>query len=156
MLRECRGALGYVTGNTTVNSSYPPKQKNLGEETTHNKSRMSWAGNTARNGEEINAYNILVWEPVRKEIAWKTQTYMGRIILKLILKKHDAGAWTGLIWFTIGNNGSFCGQCNESLCSTEDGKSNDQLSNSWHLKKDSSLWISFNSYEQSVQKNVCA
>jgi alpha-mannosidase len=69
----------------------------MGEETAHNTSRMRRAENTARNGEERNAYNILVSEPVRKEIARKTQTYMGRIILKLILNKHDAGVWTRFI-----------------------------------------------------------
>jgi hypothetical protein len=51
---------------------------------------------------------------------------------------------------------AFCENCNENLCSTEDGKSNDPLSNSWHLKKHFSPWISFNSHEQSVKKNVCA
>jgi len=29
----------------------------------------------------------------------------GRIILKLIFKKWDVGAWTGLIWFRIGAGG---------------------------------------------------
>jgi hypothetical protein len=29
----------------------------------------------------------------------------GRIILKWIFKKWDWGAWTGLIWFTIGTDG---------------------------------------------------
>jgi hypothetical protein len=29
----------------------------------------------------------------------------GRIILKLIVKKWDGGAWTGLIWLRIGTGG---------------------------------------------------
>jgi hypothetical protein len=29
----------------------------------------------------------------------------GRIILKLIFKKWDGGAWTGLIWLRIGTGG---------------------------------------------------
>jgi len=47
---------------------------------------------------------------------------------------------------------AFCEHCKENLCFTEEGKSNDKLSNYWDLKKDFSPWISSNSYEQASRK----
>jgi len=32
----------------------------------------------------------------------------GKIILRLIMRKRDVGAWTGLIWLRIGPGGNTC------------------------------------------------
>jgi len=65
---------------------------------------MGWVGNVAHNGARIVAFKVVVEKPEGKRglddlgVDWK-------IILKLIFRKCDEGAWTALIWLRTVSGG---------------------------------------------------
>jgi len=62
--------------------------------------RIRLAGHVARLGEGRDVYRGLLPSQVKKSLR-RTRRSWG-IILKLIFKKWDGKAWTGLIWLRIG------------------------------------------------------
>jgi len=52
-------------------------------------------------------YRVLVGKPEGKRPLKRLKDFGidGRIILRWIFRKWDVGAWTGLIWLTIGTGG---------------------------------------------------
>jgi hypothetical protein len=66
--------------------------------------RMRWAGHVARMRKERCVYRLLVGKPNEKNHL-EDPGIDGRIILKWVFKKWDAGACTGLIWLRIGTGG---------------------------------------------------
>jgi len=45
------------------------------------------------------------WDDLRERDHLEDPNRAGRIILRLMFRKWDVGAWTGLIWFRIGTGG---------------------------------------------------
>jgi hypothetical protein len=66
--------------------------------------RMRWAGHVACMGDERGAYRILVGRPEgRRPLGRSRRRWEDNI--KMIFKKWDERAWTGLIWLRIGTGG---------------------------------------------------
>jgi len=55
-------------------------------------------------GERRDVYRILVGNPDGKNHLGD-RGFDGRIVLRLIFRKCDVGAWSGLIWLRIGTGG---------------------------------------------------
>jgi hypothetical protein len=55
-------------------------------------------------GERRGVYRVLVGKPEEGDHL-EDQSIDRRIILRWIFRKWDVGAWTGLIWFSIGTGG---------------------------------------------------
>jgi len=66
--------------------------------------RMSWAEHVARMG-RVEAYTGFLWGNLRERDHLGDPGVDGRIILTLIFRKWDVGAWTGLIRLRIGTGG---------------------------------------------------
>jgi hypothetical protein len=66
--------------------------------------RIRWAGHVAHILRE-EVHTRFWWGDLREGDLLEDPVIDGRIILKLIFKKWDVGAWTGLIWFRIGTGG---------------------------------------------------
>jgi len=60
-----------------------------------------WAGHVARMGERRDAYRVLVGKPEERDHL-EDPGVDGRIILRRIFRKWDAGVWTGSSWLRIG------------------------------------------------------
>jgi hypothetical protein len=68
------------------------------------KSRMRWAGQVARTGEERGVFRVLVGKS-RERDHWGDPGVCGRIILGWTFRKWDVGLWTGLGWLRIETGG---------------------------------------------------
>jgi hypothetical protein len=66
--------------------------------------RIRWAGHIARMGKR-EVHTGFWWGDLREGDHFGDQGVDGRIILKLIFKKWDGRAWTGLSWVRIGRGG---------------------------------------------------
>jgi len=66
------------------------------QSTPHIKSRMRWAGHVVRVGNTTGTYRVW-WVVLKKRDHLEHLDLDGRMILKLIFKKWDAEALTGLI-----------------------------------------------------------
>jgi hypothetical protein len=67
-------------------------------------SRLRWAGHVACMGRR-DVYTGFWWGNLRERDHLEDPAVNGRIILKLLLRKWDGKAWTGLIWLKIGTGG---------------------------------------------------
>jgi len=66
--------------------------------------RVRWVGHVARMGEGRDVFRVLVGKPrVREHLG--DPGVDGRIILRRIFRKCDAGVWTGSSWLRIGTGG---------------------------------------------------
>ena len=65
---------------------------------------MRWTGHVARMVEGRGVYRVFVEKPDEKRLRGDPGVD-GRIILRWIFKKGDAGVWTGLSWLRIGTVG---------------------------------------------------
>jgi len=70
---------------------------------TVNCRRIGWAGHVARM-EKRNAGEVFMGRPERKRLIGRRRNRWE--IFKMVLKKQDGNAWTGLIWLRIG----ICGE----------------------------------------------
>ena len=70
----------------------------------NSKKKMRWAGHVAHVGEKRGVHRVLV-RSLRERVYLEDPGIDGRIILRLIFRKWDVGAWTGLIWLRIGTVG---------------------------------------------------
>ena len=68
------------------------------------KSRMRWAGHSARMGESRGVYRVVIGKPEGKNHL-EDRGFDGRIILRWIFGKWDVGTWTGLMCLKIGTGG---------------------------------------------------
>jgi len=66
---------------------------------------MRWAGHVVRMGELRGVYRVFGGETRATETTWKTQAWMGGLIIRWIFGKWEVGLWTGSIWFRIGTGG---------------------------------------------------
>jgi hypothetical protein len=66
--------------------------------------KMRWVRHVACMGRG-EVHTGFWWGDLRERDHLKDPGIDGRIILKLISKKWDEGAWTGLIWLRIGTGG---------------------------------------------------
>jgi len=65
--------------------------------------RMRWAKHVALMGKRRGTYRVLVGKPEGKNL--EDPGIDAKILLRWIFRKWDIGAWTGLIWLTIGTGG---------------------------------------------------
>ena len=66
--------------------------------------RMRWAGHVAcMGGGEV--HTGFWWGSLRERDHLEDQGIGGRIILRWVFRKQDVGAWSGLIWLSIGTGG---------------------------------------------------
>ena len=65
--------------------------------------RMRWTKHVALMGKRRGTYRVLVGKPEGKNL--EDPGIDAKILLRWIFRKWDIGAWTGLIWLTIGTGG---------------------------------------------------
>ena len=68
------------------------------------KSRMKWAGHSARMVESRGVYRVVVGKPEGKNHL-EDRGLVGRIILSWIFRKWDVGVCAGSMWLRIGTGG---------------------------------------------------
>jgi hypothetical protein len=66
--------------------------------------RVRWAGHVARMGERRGVYRVLVGKPEGKRSLGRLRCRWEDNI-KMIIRKWDVRAWTGLMWLRTGTGG---------------------------------------------------